>query len=484
MAEREIAVTEEALHQYIIIRKLHMELEEEREASATAASEALSMILKLQREKAVEKMEARHYKRMAEEKLHYAEQCLIILEEEMQQKEIENSILKHQLQLYKSRLLSIGISNFELGDVVTCSDMSSGDSAFLEETNLHGRVRRNFSLPSLRLGRLYSEIDRIDNNPLLPSWHSTWKFFGDCSDHLSDKNKKFSHLFQESATDDHNSEDVNRRGKYDSSPGRMGQQTTSDSSEDSSSCSWYSAVTGAASCHSKPGTKIHLDAECVVSLPFQAEEQVNTAECANLSISYNQTEPGKHLACVHDIFEVPESDKYHGSSEPMGHFVEESIKETMDYGACEDFMPQETVGFLYRDNDWLDREFTCSHDGSQISSPTCESNKMLTPRKGEMMNYNSVLVDSVNRTCIMRNDFEHIKCQLQQIENEKIMKMEDSERNSEELKLLREIYEKLNSIESHLKSSKSKKCPQHDESQLVSVIEVSLRCYLYSNLCL
>ncbi|CAL9059526.1 unnamed protein product [Musa banksii] len=482
MAEREIAVTKEALHQYIIIRKLHMELDEEREASATAASEALSMILKLQREKAVEKMEARQYKRMAEEKLHYAEQCLIILEEEMQRKEIENSILKHQLQLYKSRLLSIGISDFELGDFVTCADMSCGDGAFLEKTNLHGRMRRNFSLPSLKLGRLYSEIDRIDNNPLLPSWHSTWKIFGDCTDHLSDKNKKFSHLFQESATDDHNSEEANRRGNHDSSPGRMGQQTTSDSSrssgEDSSSCSWYSAVTGDASCHSKPGTKIHLDAECVVNSPFQAEEQVNTTESAELRVSYNQTESGKNLACVHDIFEVPESDKYHVSSEPMEHFLEESIKETMTYGVCEDFMPQETVEFLYRDNYWLDREFTCSHHGSQISSPTCESNKMLTPRKGEMMNYNSVLVDSVNRTCIMRNDFEHIKCQLQQIENEKIMKMEDSERNSEQLKLLRDIYEKLNSIESHLKSSKSKKCPQHDESQLVSVIEVRLCCYL------
>ena len=55
LAENETAQLQRAVFaQYIMMKKLFMELEEEREASSSAASAALSMIRKLQKEKEAE----------------------------------------------------------------------------------------------------------------------------------------------------------------------------------------------------------------------------------------------------------------------------------------------------------------------------------------------------------------------------------------------------------------------------------------------
>ena len=59
MLGSEIKALKEALcAQQQLLQKLYNELDVEREASSTAASEALSMILRLQGEKAAVKMEA------------------------------------------------------------------------------------------------------------------------------------------------------------------------------------------------------------------------------------------------------------------------------------------------------------------------------------------------------------------------------------------------------------------------------------------
>lgn len=50
------------------LQNVYAELDVEREASATAASEALSMILQLQEEKAKMQMETSQYKRIMEER--------------------------------------------------------------------------------------------------------------------------------------------------------------------------------------------------------------------------------------------------------------------------------------------------------------------------------------------------------------------------------------------------------------------------------
>lgn len=115
--------------QHQVLQKLENELDVEREASSTAANEALSMIYRLQEERAAEKMEAKQYRRMTEEKMFLAEETLAIFEEILERKEMEISYLEFQVQAYKQKLSSLGI--FNLG---------------IEFPN-HRILRRNVSLP-------------------------------------------------------------------------------------------------------------------------------------------------------------------------------------------------------------------------------------------------------------------------------------------------------------------------------------------------
>ncbi|CAN7122061.1 unnamed protein product [Brassica rapa subsp. narinosa] len=72
-----------------LLQKISQELDDEREASSSAASEALSMILRLQGEKAALEMETSQYKRMAEEKMCHAETSLTLFEDLIYNKEME-----------------------------------------------------------------------------------------------------------------------------------------------------------------------------------------------------------------------------------------------------------------------------------------------------------------------------------------------------------------------------------------------------------
>lgn len=110
--ETNVTSLKEALYtQQHLLQTLYAELDEEREASATAASEALSMILRLQGDKASLKMEAGQYKRMSEEKMCHAEEALAIVEDLIYQREMEIASLEYQVQAYRYRLLSMGYND-------------------------------------------------------------------------------------------------------------------------------------------------------------------------------------------------------------------------------------------------------------------------------------------------------------------------------------------------------------------------------------
>ncbi|KAM0937169.1 putative GTD-binding domain-containing protein [Dioscorea sansibarensis] len=104
-AENEIMALREALvkHQQTI-HDLYAELEEERNASSTAASEAMSMILRLQREKAEAQMEARQFKRLAEEKMAHDQQEIIALEDLLFKRDQAILSLSNDLQTLRHRL--------------------------------------------------------------------------------------------------------------------------------------------------------------------------------------------------------------------------------------------------------------------------------------------------------------------------------------------------------------------------------------------
>ncbi|XP_022763623.1 protein FLOURY 1-like isoform X2 [Durio zibethinus] len=80
------------------------ELEKERIAAASAADEAMAMILRLQSEKSSMEIEANRYKRMAEQKQEYDQQVIESLQWIVMKHESERSLLEDQLQWCTQKL--------------------------------------------------------------------------------------------------------------------------------------------------------------------------------------------------------------------------------------------------------------------------------------------------------------------------------------------------------------------------------------------
>ncbi|XP_057516996.1 myosin-binding protein 7-like [Amaranthus tricolor] len=99
--------------QQATIQELCLELEEERNAASSATNETMSMILRLQNEKAEVLMEARQFKRFAEDKMSHDAQEISALEEVLYQKEQTIQSLTCKVQAYKHRMMSYGLSEFE-----------------------------------------------------------------------------------------------------------------------------------------------------------------------------------------------------------------------------------------------------------------------------------------------------------------------------------------------------------------------------------
>ncbi|KAK7396801.1 hypothetical protein VNO78_17960 [Psophocarpus tetragonolobus] len=107
------ALREAVSSQQKSIQDLYVELEEERNAASSAANETMSMILRLQREKAELQMEARQFKRLVEERTTHDHQELLALEDLLYRREQAIHSLTCEVQAYKHRLMSYGFSEFE-----------------------------------------------------------------------------------------------------------------------------------------------------------------------------------------------------------------------------------------------------------------------------------------------------------------------------------------------------------------------------------
>ncbi|XP_015165366.1 uncharacterized protein [Solanum tuberosum] len=133
-----------------LIEKLYNELDEESEASSSAATEALSMILRLQGEKAAEEMEAEQYKRFVEEKMSHAEESLCVLQELIDQKQMEIDELDHHAQVYRNKLVSMGYDD----------DIDDSDLEYLED--LEGKM-------------IVQSIGRCKSTPNIPLKYANMK---------------------------------------------------------------------------------------------------------------------------------------------------------------------------------------------------------------------------------------------------------------------------------------------------------------------
>ncbi|KAK1414029.1 hypothetical protein QVD17_29767 [Tagetes erecta] len=144
-----------------LLQKLYHELDVEREAAATAASEAMSMILRLQGEKAAVQMEAEQYKRLAEEKMNYAEESMVTFEEIMYQKEMEIASLDYQVQAYRYKLLSLGFDDLGVHEIKFPEYLLQRNESLVGETSSKVQtppLTKRLTLPNLKKGFL--EKDR------------------------------------------------------------------------------------------------------------------------------------------------------------------------------------------------------------------------------------------------------------------------------------------------------------------------------------
>ncbi|XP_016485280.1 uncharacterized protein LOC107805724 [Nicotiana tabacum] len=158
MSKIDVKSLQETLYvQEQLIEKLYNELDEESEASASAASEALSMILRLQGEKAAEEMEAEQYKRFVEEKMCHADESLSIFQDLINQKEMEIVALDYQTQAYRYKLLSIGCDDIEFNE-----DLFHKNESFDQEMSVQaiGRCKSAPNIPQKYANQIKGILDK------------------------------------------------------------------------------------------------------------------------------------------------------------------------------------------------------------------------------------------------------------------------------------------------------------------------------------
>ncbi|KAJ0876858.1 putative GTD-binding domain-containing protein [Helianthus annuus] len=158
------ALREMVSNQQLTIQDLISDLEEERYASSSAANEAMSMILKLQREKAEVQMEARQFKRFSEEKMAHDQQELMALEDLLYRREQSIQSLTCEVQAYKHRMISYGLTESE----------ADGEQNFMtRENSIAKNLESQFDFASydypplkcnnLNENRAYPDNDNNDN---------------------------------------------------------------------------------------------------------------------------------------------------------------------------------------------------------------------------------------------------------------------------------------------------------------------------------
>ncbi|KAK7268168.1 hypothetical protein RIF29_20857 [Crotalaria pallida] len=169
-----VALREMVGSQQKTIQDLNAELEEERNSASTAANEAMSMILRLQREKAEIQMEARQFKRFAEEKMSHDQEEFLSLEDLLYKREQTIQSLTCEVQAYKHRMLSFGLTEAEAeGDEY---ELPTYDYPPLKCNVMHGAMDADNDAtdvekyafgetPTHRLRNLENRISQMERSP-------------------------------------------------------------------------------------------------------------------------------------------------------------------------------------------------------------------------------------------------------------------------------------------------------------------------------
>ncbi|XP_010235162.1 myosin-binding protein 3 [Brachypodium distachyon] len=444
MAENESAQLQRAIFaQYIMMKKLFKELEEEKEASATAASAALSMIRKLQKEKEAERMEAWQYKRIAEERMIHNDRAMEIVKEVMQQKELEIYYLRNQLQVYKQRLLDVGIDDCDISDETIAKNIPLFESKGVE--NLCYNIKRNFSLPILQLNKP-SEMDNKNDGAIQSPKSRLGVYMHNSSENeleqVSGDGTDLKDIKPKESLSTHI--DSTEKCREESKSSSSGSLQNSYPSEESSGCSPSVMVNHQTDVCSQRETRIGEDAEDKLRRdPPRTSRSDNEVD----KIAAQRTGDV-------DTLKAPEQSKA-----PDPSCTENGIKreesELSPAVVLKDkrvtkFAATRKVGSMNN----VDRHVRVSAGNS---TPRAAGNS--TPR---------TMGNSTPRAGI-----ERTRSRLKRVQSEKMIELNEPRKSKEQIIMLKEVYEQLNMIEAHMRPSSSQETPRNEQS-LDSVMEAAL----------
>ncbi|XP_072969347.1 uncharacterized protein [Typha angustifolia] len=402
MAEREVIALRKALHdQYLAVEKLQTEIEEERKASASGTNEALSMILRLQEEKAIEKMEASQYRRIAEEKIRHAEETSRILREVIFQKELEINAFRYQVQAYNQKLLNIFAKDPWL----------TTNSLFLDKASFDCTVRRNISLPTVRLEQLCSEINGNDYAEKRCENCKEGKLQG-----LSRKST-WEHI------------EGNNRVK---------------------DCIKLKAFVNDDVC--KLPSRIRLNCGEFSRLPAEARFTKRRDGFPMRSSSCLEMDADSYVrpVDVQDIYEGPKNNSNKVSKE--------LILEAEDCMEMPHPMSEKATSYLLRDRDKLDKGSTYIRQGKRAFTPT----------KDAQLESLSETPEHKIRNATKQTDLEQIKFQMKHLEDEvRKLRQVHSERENKQLDNLIEVNTKVDMTQQHIQQQQQQQVQEILSSPLI-----------------
>ena len=452
MAESDITAMKETLRaQQQLLQKLYAELDEEREASATAASEAMDMIVRLQGEKAAVKMEASHYRRMAEEKIGHAEASLEVFEELMYQKEMEITSLEYQALAYKNKLLTLGsdfnASDFEFDEDLLLSRHDQQHNG--ENGHASNAVRRLSSLPPIPLKNNLRSARKRDRSPspvpipvsdMVPNMleSDTDQEVSSPSFDLPRKSVDYGHGTLDAYWDQIQKLDEKVKVISDCKESG-GEKRATLRSRRGRSCSVFSQAS----------TKITCDLKDRVAAPTTtSSDKVNHSE---------GTSDGEAVAIpscpgnsVHDVFEVPQTSQKHKASGHGKRRLERWSSEADNRLTKPDSVSEEAAKLHVKHD--MDKLKSMLRGNREIKIPSTKDMKTIVWQRKEGM----------DGDCNAHAEFQKLHQRIDQLDRETINARKEimhEVNGKEHLRLLKDICSQLKLIELEMRSWKTQKAP-------------------------
>ncbi|KAL9251478.1 Myosin-binding protein 7-like protein [Drosera capensis] len=444
-----VAMLKETLHaQQDLLQQLYTELDEERESAATATSEAMSMMLRLQGEKAAVEMEACQYKRIAEEKLFHAEEALDIFRELIYQKEMQIASLEFQVQAYRFKLLSMGCSDLDVSETQYPENMLTRNDILGNERAQRPLIRGN-SVPSF-----FSKNGRC-STPREKSREGSPITLDEIKEHDLGADRRL--------------ESFSSKGEFDSYweqirklDERVKDLSACEEFGENSKSTGINGIPRSRSSHSQ--TSIHSPHDPIREKPPAIPNGRTKDESPSVLEPRSRKSPSSTK--VQDIFEVPQTCQY-----DQGGALERKEKSKLriegDYRLGTPDV-QEVVNL----EDNSDR----SSLGKRLSLSSDSGNKSSKPI--DAASFDREL--HCKRPAVADLEFQQLNWRLKSLEDERITTRHEITRETgyEGLELLKEIKEQLNTIQGEVMSWKSRNQSPSRHPGLASLSEASLMLQL------